>query len=119
MASSLEYVQFVADQLSLAGEIRYKKMFGEYGLYCNDQYFAVICDNRFLIKLTQAGKTMLSDGKLELPYEGGSPMLLIEDLEDRQFSEISPWPPVQSFLLQSPRRKRPRRKRKSDTLIPL
>ena len=76
MASSLEYVQVVADQLSLAGESRYKKMFGEYGLYC---------DNRFLIKLTQAGKTMLSDGKLELPYEGGSPMLLIEDLEDRQF----------------------------------
>ena len=85
MACSPELIEYLCGQIPPEYAVRAKKMFGEYGLYCNDQFFAVICDNRFLIKLTQAGKTMLSDGKLELPYEGGSPMLLIEDLEDRQF----------------------------------
>ncbi len=83
MASSLEYVQFVADQLHEAGEIVYKKMFGEYGLYCNGKFFAVVCDNRFLVKITEAGKALLPDYKTELPYEGGKPMLFIEDLDNQ------------------------------------
>ena len=45
MASKIEFVEFMADQLREAGTITYKKMFGEYGLYCNGKIFAVICDD--------------------------------------------------------------------------
>ena len=91
MASSLEFVQYVADQLSGAGEITYRKMFGEYGVYCDGKYFAVVCDNRFLVKITDAGKAVATGCPEELPYEGGKPMLLIEDLENReQLQELYP-----------------------------
>ncbi len=85
MASSLEYVQYVADQISGAGPVTYKRMFGEYGLYCGGKYFACICDDRFLIKITQAGQALMPDCKRALPYEGGSPMFLLEEVENREF----------------------------------
>ena len=85
MASSAEYVQFIAEQLSEAGEIKYRKMFGEYGIYCDGIYFGAVCDNRFLIKPTQASQELLSDAQMEPPYDGGKPMVLIEELEDKEF----------------------------------
>ena len=49
MASRLEYVQYVAEQLSGAGEITYKKMFGEYGLYCDGKIFANVSDDQLFV----------------------------------------------------------------------
>ncbi len=85
MASSAEYVRFIAEQLSEAGEIKYRKMFGEYGIYCDGVYFGAVCDNRFLIKPTQASQELLPDAQMEPPYDGGKPMVLIEELEDKEF----------------------------------
>lgn len=84
MASSLDFVQFVCDQLSDAGTITFKRMFGEFGIYCGGKYFAAICDDRFLVKVTDAGSALLPDCPREEPYPGGSPMLLIENLENRE-----------------------------------
>ena len=58
MASSLEFVQYAADQLSDAGTISYRKMFGEYGLYCDGKFFGCICDDQFFVKMTEAGKRL-------------------------------------------------------------
>ena len=44
MASSLEFVQYAADQLSDAGTISYRKMFGEYMVYLNDKPVVIVCD---------------------------------------------------------------------------
>ena len=55
MASSLEYVQYVAAQLSGAGAISYKKLFGEYGLWCGGTFFGTVENNQFYIKVTEAG----------------------------------------------------------------
>ena len=43
MSSTLDYVDYVCDQMRGAGEISYKKMFGEYGVYCNEKFIGVIC----------------------------------------------------------------------------
>ena len=48
MASHPDFVNYVAEQLREAGAIRSRKMFGEYGLYCDDVFFAVICDDQLL-----------------------------------------------------------------------
>ena len=48
MASHPDFVNYVVEQLREAGSIRSRKMFGEYGLYCDDIFFAVICDDQFL-----------------------------------------------------------------------
>ena len=58
MASSQEFVQYAADQSSGAGRITYRKMFGEYGMYCDGKIFALVCDDQFFIKITNAGKRL-------------------------------------------------------------
>ena len=85
MASKLEFVQYAADQLSGAGEIRFQKMFGDYGLYCNWKIFALICDNQLFIKVTDAGRKLAPQLQLVSPYEGAKPYFLIEDIDDREF----------------------------------
>ena len=83
MASTAEFVQYTADQLSEAGKITYRKMFGEYGLYCDGVFFAVVCDNQFFLKPTEAAMALMPSVVLRPPYPGASPSLLFEDLEDR------------------------------------
>jgi len=83
MASSLSYVEFVMEQLSGAGTITHRRMFGEYGLYCDGKYFACVCDDRLLVKITPAGEALLPDCPRGIPYEGGGEMLL-PDVEDRE-----------------------------------
>ncbi|MEG2950922.1 MAG: TfoX/Sxy family protein, partial [Clostridia bacterium] len=54
MASTEEYVQYVCEQMSGAGTITYKKMFGEYTIYCDQKVLGLICDNQVFIKPTAA-----------------------------------------------------------------
>ena len=84
MASSEEFVRFVADQISDAGIIRFRKMFGEYGIYVNGIYCATVCDNRFFVKITGAGTALCPDCATEYPYEGSKrKCFLVTDLENR------------------------------------
>lgn len=83
MASSPSYVEFVMEQLSGAGAITCRRMFGEYGLYCDGKYFGVICDDRLLVKIAPAGEALVPDCPRGIPYEGGGEMLL-PDVEDRE-----------------------------------
>ena len=84
MASRPEYVEFIAEQLQEAGTITYRKMFGEYGLYCNGKIFAVICDDQLFIKMTGAGRELCPDLLEAPPYEGAKNYFLVEDVENRE-----------------------------------
>ncbi|WP_139650544.1 TfoX/Sxy family protein [Raoultibacter phocaeensis] len=83
MASSPEFVAYVCDQLAPLGQVHTRKMFGEYGVYFGGKYFGLICDDRFMIKITEAGRALVPHCPLGVPYEGAKEALLIEDLEDR------------------------------------
>ncbi|MGN1007657.1 MAG: TfoX/Sxy family protein [Butyricicoccus sp.] len=85
MATTKEFAAFVCDQLRLAPDIVCRKMFGEYGVYSCGKMFAVICDNRLLVKPTEAGRKLMPDAPLEKPYPGGKSMLLVENLDDADF----------------------------------
>lgn len=85
MASRLEYVQYVAEQLSGAGEITYKKMFGEYGLYCDGKIFANVSDDQLFIKITEAGRRLFPGLPEAPPYPGAKDYFLIENMDDRDF----------------------------------
>ncbi len=82
MASTLDFVEYAVDQLSGAGTITYKRMFGEFGMYCDGKYFACVCDNKLFVKITEPGRALLPDCPTAPPYKGGSPMFLLEDLEN-------------------------------------
>ena len=83
MSSSLEYVQFIAEQLSELEEISYRKMFGEYAFYYKGKVFGGVYNNRFLIKVTEQGKKLCEGFEQQLPYEGAKPMLPVTILDDR------------------------------------
>ncbi|MCI8660547.1 MAG: TfoX/Sxy family protein [Lachnospiraceae bacterium] len=82
MASRIEFVEYVTDQLRGAGNIVYKKMFGEYGLYCDGKIFAVICDDQLFIKITEKGKELVPALSEAPPYKGAKNYLLVEDVDD-------------------------------------
>lgn len=85
MASNLEFVEYVAEQLSAAGEITYRKMFGEYGMYLDGKIFAVICDDQLFIKVTETGRKIAPQLTLAPPYESAKDYFLFEDIDDKEF----------------------------------
>ena len=85
MASSKEYLAFVLDQLSLLHPISYKAMMGEYILYYRGKIVGGIYDDRLLVKPTASAKRLMPDAPNEIPYEGAKPMLLVEEIDDREF----------------------------------
>lgn len=89
MASNKEFIEYIVDQASDAGTVTYKKMFGEYGLYCDGVFIALVCDDQLFCKVTDEGRTVLQEFEREEilapPYEGAKPIFLIEDVEDRDF----------------------------------
>lgn len=85
MATNLEFVQYIADQLHSAGVITYRKMFGEYGMYLDGKIFSLICDNQFFVKITEAGKNFAPELSEVPPYEGAKPYFLVEELDDREW----------------------------------
>ena len=85
MASNPDFVQFIADQCTNAGEITVRKMFGDYGIYCDGKIFGLICDNALYIKPTEEGRRMLRSEELRPPYDGAKPYFYIEDVDDRDY----------------------------------
>jgi len=83
MASHLDYVKYVCEQIGGAGEISYKKMFGEYGVYCNGKIIGVICDDQLFIKKTEAGIAVCPDCPEAAPYTGAKPHLAVDRVDDR------------------------------------
>lgn len=84
MASHQDFVDYVVEQLREAGAIRSRKMFGEYGLYCDEVFFAVICDDQFFVKVTPQGEAAFPDLPKAPPYEGAKDSFLVEDVENRE-----------------------------------
>ncbi len=84
MASRQELVDYFCDQMSGAGEVTYKKMFGEYGLYYAGKNVALVCDDQLFFKPTAGGRAVLGEPVMAPPYKGAKDCFLIEDAEDRE-----------------------------------
>ncbi|MBO9674640.1 MAG: TfoX/Sxy family protein [Sphingobacteriaceae bacterium] len=86
MASDQKFVDFVIDQIGYPGQVTYKKMFGEYGLYFDQKLFALVCDNKLFLKPTLSGRAYITDVVEAPPYPGAKNQFLIEEqLEDRDW----------------------------------
>ena len=82
MASSKEYIEFVLDQCS---GLSARAMMGEYVLYYGGKVVGGVYDNRLLIKPTPSAKALMPNAEYQLPYEGAKEMLLVENIENRDF----------------------------------
>ena len=85
MASSRDYLEFVLDQLSALDDISYKAMMGEFIIYYQGKIVGGIYDDRLLVKPLPSVVSLMPNAPRELPYEGAKPMLLVEDIDDREF----------------------------------
>lgn len=85
MASSKEYLDFILEQLSELEEISYRAMMGEYIIYYRGKIIGGIYDERFLVKPTKSALAIMPNAPLEIPYEGAKQMLLVDDVENKEF----------------------------------
>ena len=85
MASSKEYLEFILEQLSLLEEITTKFMMGEYIIYYKGKIMGGIYDDRFLVKQTKSSLKLMPDADLELPYEGAKEMIMVDDVDNKEF----------------------------------
>lgn len=85
MATNKEYASFILDQLAELDGITAKPMMGEYIIYYNGKIAAYLCDDRLLVKPVPSAISLLPDAKYEPPYDGAKVMLLVENVDDRDF----------------------------------
>ncbi|MBO4305959.1 MAG: TfoX/Sxy family protein [Clostridia bacterium] len=85
MASSKEYLDYIMEQLSELQSVSYRKMMGEYIIYYRGKIPGGIYDDRFLIKPVDSAKALMPNARLEIPYDGGKAMLLVDNVDNKAF----------------------------------
>lgn len=86
MASDKDFVDFIVDQISDAGFIKSRQMFGEYAIYNNSKVVALICDNQLFVKQTEGGRKFIGEVVEAPAYPGAKMSFLIDDkFEDKQW----------------------------------
>ncbi|MDD3368539.1 MAG: TfoX/Sxy family protein [Lachnospiraceae bacterium] len=85
MATSKDYLQFILGQLSDLEEITYRAMMGEYIIYYRGKIAGEICDNRLLVKPVTSAINYMDSVCYEAPYEGAKEMLLVDEIDDKNY----------------------------------
>ena len=85
MASSKEYLDFILEQVSELDNVSYKAMMGEFIIYYNGKIIGGIYDDRFLVKPVRSAIALMPNAKYELPYDGAKEMLLVDDVDNKEF----------------------------------
>lgn len=85
MATTKEYLNFILGQLSGLEDITYRQMMGEYIIYYKGKIAAEICDNRLLVKPVKSAVERVENAVYEPPYEGAKPMLLVDNVDDKDY----------------------------------
>ena len=86
MPSTQDFIENLVDQIENAGMITYRKMFGEYAIYCDGKVIALVCDDMLYIKPTEGGRAFIKNVKEAPPYPGAKMYFLIDDdYDDRKW----------------------------------
>ena len=85
MASSKDYLYFILEQLSELEDISYRSMMGEFIIYYRGKIIGGIYDDRFLVKPTKSAMAMMPEADRDVPYPGAKEMLLVDNVENREF----------------------------------
>lgn len=84
MATTLDYIEYVCEQIEGIGEIRYKKMFGEYMVYVNDKPVITVCDNNVFVKKLDCIEKMMKEAETGCPYKGAKEHYIL-DIDNKEF----------------------------------
>lgn len=117
MSSKQSTVDFILEQITNAGTVYAKKMFGEYALYCDDKVVALVCDDQLFVKPTKAGKAFISNYIEGHPYVGAKPYLLIsgEIWDDKEW--LTELIQITAAELPLPKKKASSQKRRKQNML--
>jgi TfoX/Sxy family transcriptional regulator of competence genes len=77
MSSNQNTVDYLVEQMADAGAVSAKKMFGEYGIFCDGKMVAIVGDDQLFVKPTAAGRAFLQSVEEVPPYPGAKPYFFI------------------------------------------
>ncbi|WP_347989086.1 TfoX/Sxy family protein [Methylomonas sp. AM2-LC] len=111
MATQQSTVDFILEQIKAAGGVYGKKMFGEYGVFCDNKMVALVCDDELFVKPTVAGREFIENVVESIPYSGAKPCFLIsgDKWDDRNW--LSNLIRITANELPLPKKKTPPRKK--------
>jgi TfoX/Sxy family transcriptional regulator of competence genes len=109
MSSLQTTVDFILEQISAAGNVSARKMFGEFGVYCDGKIVALICNDQLFVKPTSSGRAFLGEVVEAPPYEGAKPSLLIDDNRWDDAEWITELIRVTAQDLPAPKAKKPKK----------
>ncbi len=84
MATSLDFINYICEQLNDIGDITYKKMFGEYMVYLNNKPVIIVCDNIAFVKKLDIIKEMMQNADVGFPYKGAKEHYIL-DIDNANF----------------------------------
>jgi len=109
MASKSETIDYLVGQIAGAGIVYARKMFGEYGVYCDEKMIALVCDDQLFIKPTTGGKAYLQEYEEGLPYPGAKPWILIPEDQWDDVLWLTELVRITAAELPPPKPKKPRK----------
>lgn len=88
MATKKEFIDYVMEQIRFSGDVRYKKMFGEYMVYANDKPVLLVCDDTVFVKILPETSAVLQDAPKGYPYDGAKEHYILDPDDSEILSEI-------------------------------
>jgi len=86
MATTIDFINYVCEQLEGIGEISYKKMFGEYMVYLNNKPVIIVCDNTAFVKKLDCIEELMKNASTGYPYDGAKEHYIL-DIDNSEFSK--------------------------------
>lgn len=78
MACTLDFIDFVCDSLSPLGDVRSRKMMGDYVIYVNEKCVITVCDNITYVKKLPCIADLMADAETGKPYDGAKEAYILD-----------------------------------------
>lgn len=118
MTTNQDTIDYLLDQLSSLPNVRARKMFGEYALYCDEKVVALVCDNQLFVKITPQGKALVGQRYVEgEAYPGAKPSMVVDAEEIDDDERLCELIRITAAALPAPKPKRPKKKRSQGVRI--
>lgn len=86
MASSVEFLNFVCEQISGIGSVRFRKMFGDGMVYLNDKPVILVCNDTAYVKKLDCIAGLMTDAETGIPYDGAKEHYIL-DIDNADFAK--------------------------------
>lgn len=94
MSCSTDFITFICNSLAPLGEIRSRKMMGDYVIYVNDKCVITACDNIAYIKKLPCLQDLMADAETGCPYQGAKEAYILDFNDVRKTLKVveTLWP---------------------------